>query len=192
MKLKLSHSLLLPALLLLLAAQGARAQKIDNEDFAKGKSGWTGDGKEVFTNAAGEVSETKKEGFSPVIRIELSKSAWKGLKQRLRPKSDETKIDFALQVKADAKFKREAESRAYSNGIDFKEGGQYGWSAEVYPKCDFLVRVKDEGWQYRPVSLAPLDAWKTVSVSISGLKGRQRELELLFPPGEGTVYLKGK
>ena len=62
----------------------------------------------------------------------------------------------------------------------------------MYPKCDFLIRVKDDGWQYRPISLAPVDSWKTMTHSFTGLKGRQREIELLFPPGEGAVYLKGK
>lgn len=176
---------------LICGVQGAHAQTIDNADFTNGKTGWLGDGKAVFIDAQGVVSETPKPGTTPAIRIELSKSGWKGIKQKLRPKANEAQIEITVQVKADSTFKRVPESREYSS-VDFREGGQYGWSAEVYPKCDFLIRVKDEGWQYRPISLAPVDSWKTVTQSFTGLKARQREIELLFPPGEGAVYLKGK
>jgi len=173
------------------ALHGASAQQIENADFAKGKTGWMGDGKAVFIDEKGEVSETPKPGTTPAIRIELSKAGWKGIKQKLRPKANESAIQVVLQVKGDAAFKKAPESREYSN-VDFREGGEYTWKAEVFPKCDFLIRVKDETWLYRPISLAPVDAWKTVTQSFAGLKGRQREIELLFPPGEGMVYLKGK
>lgn len=175
--------------LLAAALPGAHSQEIENADFAKGKSGWMGDGEVVYIDAQGEVSDTKKPEATPAIQIELSKTAWKGIRQRLRVKPDEAVINLVVQVKAGSGFKRADSSRLYTS--DFKEGGQYGWSAEVYPKCDFLVRVKTDGWQYRPVSLAPVDTWKTVTQRFEGLKGRQREIELLFPPGDGTVLLKG-
>ena len=165
------------------------AQEVDNINFAKGKTGWLGDGKEVYVDAAGAVSETQTPGSTPAIKIELSKNSWKSLTQKLRPKSKETDIKFAISVKADTDYVPLAESKEYSNS-DWKMGGEYVWSAEVYPKCDFLVRVKDETWYYRPVKLVP-GTWKKCSVNFPGLKGRQREVELLFPPGEGTVYLKG-
>ena len=170
----------------------ASAQQIENADFSKGKTGWTGDGKAVFIDEKGEVSDTAKPGATPALRIELSKAAWKGIKQKLRPKANDSQIQLELQVKADAAFKRAPESREYSTTVDFREGGQYTWSGDVHPKCDILIRVKDETWQYRPMSLTPIDTWKTVTQSFAGLKGRQREIELLFPPGEGVVYLKGK
>lgn len=166
-----------------------QSQEVDNIDFAKGKTGWLGDGKEVYIDASGAVSEAQTPGSTPAIKVELSKNSWKSLKQKLRPMSKETEIKFTIQVKADTDFAPLAESRDYTNS-DWKMGGEYVWSAEMFPKCDFLVRVKDETWYYRPVKLVP-GTWKKCSVSFPGLKGRQRELELLFPPGVGTVYLKG-
>lgn len=180
---------LLCSALAVLSLAASQAQEVDNIDFAKGKTGWLGDGKEVYIDAAGAVSETQTPGSTPAIKIELSKNSWKSLKQKLRPKSKETEIKFSIQVKADTDFAPLAESKEYTNA-DWKMGGEYVWSAEMYPKCDFLVRVKDETWYYRPIKLVP-GTWKKSSVNFAGLKGRQREVELLFPPGEGTIYLKG-
>ena len=187
----MKNAFLILAALLGCALSGASAQQIENADFSKGKTGWSGDGKAVFIDEQGAISDTPKPGATPALRIELNKAAWKGIKQKLRPKANESDIQIELQVKADAAFKRAPDSREYSK-VDFREGGQYSWGAEVFPKCDFLIRVKDEGWLYRPVALTPVDAWKKVTQSFTALKGRQREIELLFPPGDGVVYLKGK
>jgi hypothetical protein len=166
------------------------AQEVDNIDFTKGKNDWLGDGKVVYVDASGAISETETPGSTPAIKVELSKTGWRSLKQKLRPKSNETAVKFSLQVKAEADFEPLAASKDYTNE-DWKAGGQYVWSAEMYPKCDFLIRLKDDTWYYRPFKL-PAGTWKTFSVDWPGLKARQREIELLFPPGEGTIYIKGK
>jgi len=170
---------------------GAGAQEINNADFSRGKAGWLGDGKVVYFDASGGVSDTESPGAVCGLKIELSRNAWREIHQSLRPKQKETDIRFAIQVMAEPSFKRLAESKEYSD-VDFGEGGGYVWSALVYPKCDFLVRVHDDTWYYRPRSLAPLGTWKMFSEDFPKLKARQREIALLFPPGEGTVYVKGK
>lgn len=170
---------------------GLLAQEIDNPDFSRGKSGWLGDGKAVYFDSAGAVSETASPGSVPGLKIELSRNSWKEIRQTVRPKQKETEIRISLQVMADPAFKRLAESKDYSD-VDFDEGGGYAWSALVFPRCDFLIRVHDETWYYRPFSLAPLGTWKNFSAGFPKLKARQREIALLFPPGQGTVYLKGK
>ena len=177
--------------LLGLSISGLLAQEIDNPAFSSGKAGWIGDGIPVWFDVAGAISETASPGSTPGIKIELNKNTWSEIRQNLRPKQKETAIHLSIQVMGDAGFKRRAESKTYSD-VDFQEGGGYVWSALVFPQCDFLVRVHDDTWYYRPFSLSPLGTWKKISVSFPKLKARQREIALLFPPGEGTVYLKGQ
>jgi hypothetical protein len=174
-----------------LSLSGLLAQEIDNPDFSHGKAGWQGDGKAVFFDSAGAVSETASPGSVPGLMIELNRNAWREIRQTVRPKQKESEIRFSVQVMADPAFKRLAESKKFSD-VDFGEGGGYVWSALVFPKCDFLIRVHDDGWFYRPFSLMPAGTWKAFSADFPKLKTRQREIALLFPPGEGTVYLKGK
>lgn len=179
------------AFTLALSLAGLNAQTIDNADFSLGKRGWLGDGKAVYFNSDGSVSETSSPGAVPGLKIELSKNSWREIKQSLRAKLDETAIAISIQVMADPTFKRAEKSKDYSN-VDFGEGGGYVWSALVYPECDFLIRVKDGSWFYRPLSLQPVGTWKNFSADFQKLSNRTREIALLFPPGEGTVYLKGK
>ncbi|PTX95068.1 hypothetical protein DB345_12285 [Spartobacteria bacterium LR76] len=184
-------SLALAASVLGLFLNSTIAQEVDNPDFSKGKTGWMGDGKVVYFAADGTISETAAAGAVPGLKIELSKNEWKEVHQNLRPKQKDTEIQYSVQVMADPTFVRLPESKDYSD-VDFRQGSGYAWSALVYPKCDFLMRVHDDTWYYRPRSLTPLGTWKTFSESFPNLKARQREIALLFPPGEGTIYVKGK
>ena len=173
-----------------LFAATTNAQEINNADFAKGKVGWLGDGKVAYFGADGQISETPIPGATVGLKFELSKNSWREIKQSLRAKPKETSLSISVKVMADPSFKRLEESRDYS-GVNFGEGGGYVWSALVYPKCDFLVRAKDRSWFYRPISLKPPGAWKTVTATFPDLSNGTREIALLFPPGEGTVYIKG-
>lgn len=174
-----------------ISISGLHAQEVENADFSKGKSKWLGDGKVVYFDSAGAISETPGADKVAGLKIELSKNAWRQIHQTLRAKPTETETGITLQVMADPAFKRLEESKEYSN-VDFGEGGSYVWSALVFPKCDFLIRVHDGSWYYRPLSLFPAGEWKLFSATFPKLKTQQREIALLFPPGEGTVYLKGK
>ncbi len=184
-------SLVLAATILGLFLSNLPAQEVDNPDFAKGKTGWQGDGKVVYFAADGSISETASPGATQGLKIDLSKNAWREVHQSLRPKQKDTEIQYSVQVMAEPSFVRLPESREYSD-VDFQQGGGYIWSALVYPKCDFLLRVRDDTWYYRPRSLTPLGTWKTITENFPKLKARQREIALLFPPGEGTVYVKGR
>lgn len=170
---------------------GLNAQEINNADFSRGKAGWQGDGKVVYFDATGQVSETATPGSVPGLKFELSRNQWREIKQSLRPKTKETDVFISVQVMADPSFKRLEKSKDFSD-VDFGEGGGYVWSALVYPKCDFLIRLKDGGWFYRPFSLKPVGNWKTFTADFPKLEKSTREIALLFPPGEGTVYIKGK
>jgi len=170
---------------------GLNAQAIKNADFSQGKAGWLGDGKVVYFDAAGQVSETATPGAVTGLKFELSKNSWREIKQSLRAKPKETDISISVQVMADPSFKRLEKSKAYSD-VDFGEGGRWVWSALVFPECDFLIRVKDGSWLYRPISLKPAGTWHTFTEDFAKLKTSAREIVLLFPPGEGTVFIKGK
>lgn len=174
-----------------LSLAGSNAQEITNADFSRGKAGWQGDGKVVYFDATGQVSETATPGSVPGLKFELSKNSWREIKQSLRAKPKETDVSISVQVMADPAFKRLEKSKDFSN-VDFGEGGGYVWSALVYPECDFLIRVKDGSWFYRPLSLKPAGTWKTFTADFPKLDKSNREIALLFPPGEGTVYIKGK
>ena len=95
----------------------------------------------------------------------------------------------AITVRAMPDFAPLAESRDYSKE-DFKEGGEYVWSAEVWPKCQMLVRVQDTTWYYRPLSLKPFATWKTFKLDFPKLSSRTRSVTLALPPGSGSVLLK--
>lgn len=184
-----TNTILLAALLGLFL-NCSNAQELNNADFSRGKAGWSGDGKVVYIDANGAVSATSSPGSTAAIQIELSGNDWRELKQKLHPNDKESAISFSVQIKADAGFKRLDASKKYSD-VDFGEGGQFAWSALVFPKCDFLIRVQDDTWYYRPFSLSPLGAWKSFTANFPKLKSRQREIALLFPPGEGSVLVKG-
>src|SRR5205823_6294329 len=147
--------------------------------FAKGKAGWTGDGKIVYLKADGKIEEKESPNSERVVQIELKDNRWTFLKQSLHPKTKDTSVTVSFSIKALPDFKPAAESREYS-AVDFKEGGSYVWSAEVSPKCDLLIRVQDTTWYYRLLSLQPLDQWKTATQDFPNLKSRNRSVTIAF------------
>lgn len=101
---------------------GLNAQEITNADFSRGKAGWQGDGKVVYFDTTGQVSETATPGSVPGLKFELSKNSWREIKQSLRAKPKETDVSISVQVMADPAFKRLEKSKDFSN-VDFGEGG---------------------------------------------------------------------
>ena len=167
----------------------AYSQTIKNGDFAKGKSSWLGDGKLVYLSADGKIADTETPGAEKVLQIELKKTKWSTINQSLFPLAKDDALSVSIMVKAQSDFAPLDESHEYSK-VDFQEGGSYVWSAEVAPKCDFLVRVHDSTWYYRPVTLKPVDTWKTLNLNFKNLKARNRSLTIALPPGSGTVLIK--
>lgn len=167
----------------------AFAQPLKNTDFSRGTGGWTGDAVVVFIGPDDTIVPAGTPGSAPALRFDLRPNRWTTLKQTLLPRANEKSISASFAVKALPTFQRAPESRAYS-AVDFREGGGYGWSAEVWPKCDLLVRVKDGGWSYRPLSLQPVDTWKTFAIEFPNLTTRNRSFLLAFPPGTGSVLVK--
>ncbi len=103
-------SLALAATILGLCLSNLPAQGVDNPDFAKGKTGWQGDGKVVYFATDGSISETASPGATPGLKVELSKNAWREVHQSLRPKQKDTEIQYSVQVMAEPSFVRLPES----------------------------------------------------------------------------------
>jgi len=187
----------------------AYSQALKNGDFAKGKANWQGDGELVTLtpdgkvqsaeipgsdlrltlSSSGNLQDTQTSGSTRALKIDLQKFKWTSISQGLFPHSKDNSISVSIMVKAMPNFVRLEESAEYSR-VDFKEGREYEWSAEVSPKCDFLVRVHDTTWHYRPLSLKPFGEWKTFHFDFSDLEARSRSLALAFPPGSGSILIK--
>lgn len=179
------------ALVVMASAGLAMAQVVENAGFGRGKTGWTGDGKIVYFNPDGTVSETAVMGAPTGLRIDLNRNGWKEIKQKLRPKPGEKQVSISFQAMAEPGFQRLEESKQYSVDINWKEGSQWIWTSLIRPKCDLLIRMQhDEAWYYRPLSLQPVGSWVQVSQTIEDLMGKQREISILLPPGTGTVLIK--
>ena len=59
------------------------------------------------------------------------------------------------------------------------------------PSIGFSKGAAAPGVAYAPaLSLRPIGQWKTFHVSIPDLKNRKREVELIFPPGDGAIYIQ--
>jgi len=174
---------------LLICVASLSAQTLENGDFAKDKAGWLGDGKIVYLGSDGKISDLESPSSQKALQVELKKNRWTYVKQSLHPKVKDNTVSVAITVKALPDFQPLEESRDYSKE-DFKEGGSYAWSAEVWPKCQLLVRVQDTTWYYRPFSLKPLDTWKTFKMTFENLSSRTRSVTVALPPGTGSVLLK--
>ena len=172
-----------------LGLHSVSAQALENGDFSKGKAGWTGTGQVVYLKADGSVAPTETPGAERVMQITLRPTQWTWIKQSLHPRAADTAVAAEISVMASADFAPAAESREYTK-VDFKEGGGYLWSAEVWPKCDLLPRLQDSTWYYQPKSLKPYGEWKTLKVNFPNLSSRNRSLTLALPPGKGSVFFK--
>lgn len=181
-----------PSLFLLVFSLGihaASAQALENGDFSKGKAGWLGSGQVVYLKADGTVSPAKVPDAELVMQVALRPTQWTWIKQSLHPHAADHDVAGKVTLKASADFAPMAESRDYSK-VDFQEGGGYVWSADVWPKCDLLVKLQDTTWYYQPKSLKPYGEWKTVKFSFPNLSSRNRSLTLALPPGKGSVFFK--
>lgn len=176
---------------LLVAFSGASAEELlKTVDFAKGKGSWQGPGTVIHVDAAGQEVPAGA-ATTPVLRVKLSKTRWSVLEQRTRLGKDQTGASLRIELQPSADFAPLAASKEYATE-DFREGGEYGWSARIFTKAGLLIQLSDEGgWQYRPKALKPSTSWQTVTANFSSLKSKQNEtLAICLPPGEGHVDIK--
>jgi hypothetical protein len=162
--------------LLVLASHTAFAG-LENGDFSDGKNKWRGDGK-----------VEKAEGGN-VLTVALSKNNFSETSQSFKMPASVKRLKVTVQVKCSENYVMNDKARSISD-VDFGMGGTATWTALVYPKADFHIRLKDESWRYK-LSKVTYDAWTTVVAQFRGLsKPTALELALVFAPGDGTMMVK--
>jgi hypothetical protein len=164
---------------------------LKSTDFTKGKGGWQGPGGVVHVSPDGQEQPAPGPDAIPVLRVNLSKNRWSVLEHRFKLGKKEDAVSLKVVLKTSPDYQPLSESREYASE-DFREGGQYGWSARIFTKAGLLIQLSEgSGWQYRPKSLKASSNWQTVTASFDGLKSRQNEtLALCFPPGDGHVDIR--
>jgi hypothetical protein len=165
--------LLWTAALLPLGAQ----ELLKNGSFAEGESKWDIEGK-VEPGPGG-------------ITANLDEKKWLLIEQEIElPDEESSTVKVKIELAASPDYKPAASSKAYDS-VDFGMGGSYGWTARVFPKCDFLVTVRNSGgWDYRPLKISP-GGPQTFQLEFTKVKYRKNQgLTFAFPPGTGKVDIK--
>lgn len=165
-------------------------EQIRNGDFSTDENVWRRAGKIVYLDAAGAVVEKGTEGAKPVFALDLTPNRWTIAEQVFRNKDKAKSITILVRLKASADFSRN-DSADYSD-VNFKAGGTYYWSAIVYPKVDFFVRLADATHNYGLIDLKPGGGWQTLKLRLDDLNPAQRERTLFLnaAPGSGTIYIE--
>jgi hypothetical protein len=179
-------------LALLLAVSAASAEELlKTTEFSKGKGGWQGPGTVVYLDANGQEQSLPGKDTTAVLRIKLTKNRWTILEHRIRFGREQFAASLRIDLQTSADFSPLAQSKEYAEE-DFREGGEYGWSARVFTKAGLLIQLSENGgWSYRPKALRAASGWHTVTANFDRIKSKQNEtLALCFPPGDGTVDLK--
>lgn len=170
--------LCLAFLLCLLGSPAPAAEELlKNGSFTEGEAKWDIEGK----------AEPSPGGLT----IMLDDKKWTLVEQELAlPKDTASTVQVKVELTAASGYQPAAESKAYDD-VDFGMGGSYGWTARVFPKCDFLVTIRNHGgWEYRPIRLTPGSA-QTIRGEFKKMKeSKSNKLTLAFPPGSGQVEIK--
>ena len=186
----LAKFVILAAGALLAAAPMGNAQFLKNGDFEKGHSYWEGGGKVVFLNDAGEVVPSAKEG-KPALEVKLSRTQLTEIRQRFLFAHGERHLNVSALVKTSGDFQRNNDAGRWTKDITWTSGW-YSWSALVYPRVDFCVRVDTSGNHfYLPRNLKAGGTWQTFKGSFKDMPSPGgKVLTLVFPAGTGTLWVK--
>jgi hypothetical protein len=161
---------------------------IKNGDFSNGKSHWQHSGEIVYLDTAGNKVD-KDAGGKPALQLTLINNRFTVTDQTFRTKDKLGEITVTVKVKASADYKRN-DSTDYAS-VNFKPGGIYYWSAIVYPKADFFIRLTDNTHLYSLADLSPGQE-KTITARFNDLGAgvRERTLFLNAAPGDGSIYVE--
>lgn len=184
-----SLSLLTWASALVVMTGLVRAEElIKNGDFTSGKSGWSGNGQIVYLDSDGNEVKDERLG-TPAMAVVLSKTAFTDISQRIRTERDAPTLNASVTVSADERFWMDEKSSRYGD-VNWKPGSTYYWSSWVYPKAPIVLAVKASTNLYRMGDFSA--GQKNVTLSADwdlGNKGTSGQLTIIFPPGDGTVYV---
>lgn len=167
------------------------AQVLKNEDFSNGHSYWEGGGKVVFLNDAGEPVSAENGG-KPALEVKLAKTQVTEIRQRFTLAHTATGVKASTVVKASPDFKRNDNAPRWTKDITWRSGGWYSWSALVYPKADFCMRVDaGSGYHYLPRALKAGGNWQTLRGEFRDMKSQGGKVfTFVLPAGEGTIWIQ--
>ena len=172
-------------------ASGLKAEEvIRNGDFSSDDNVWRRAGKIVYLDASGKVVDKGTEGSKPAFQLDLTPNRWTVAEQTFRNRDKSKSITITVRLRASADFARN-DAAEYSD-VNFQAGGTYFWSAIVYPKVDFFVRLADATHNYGLINLTPGGDWQTLKLRLNDLSPTQKERTLFLnaAPGTGTIYIE--
>lgn len=175
-------------LLLLGTAQG---QALKNGDFADGRAHWEGAGKVLIFDDTQKPADAKAGG-TPQLQVTLSRMMIQETKQRLNfPPNYTGPVTIKVVFKTSPNFARNDKSPKFTPGNTWKPGGMGCWSALVYPRYDFYVRVDSDTHYYLSHPVQAGGDWQTVSGTFDSLgNSSSKVLSLVTAAGEGTLWIK--
>ncbi|MEO8206203.1 MAG: hypothetical protein ABI615_08475 [Chthoniobacterales bacterium] len=160
------------------------ASPVKNGDFTDAGNNWSGAGKIVTVNDAGE---SVMLNGTPAMELTAQKDSFVSCDQSIRLNKGITKVVITVEAKALPDFKANKESRKYSNFGP----GWWQWSGLIFPKADFCIRLQDGWYYYRAVNFAPSNNWQTITTTIGKLNPQAyKKLSLVICPGEGNVLIR--
>ncbi len=179
-------------ILLALFTAAAPAKDFENGDFAKNKNGWLGDGKVVYLDAAGAVSETQTPGANTAIAIDLSKTQFKEITQKFETREGTGALEVEVVYKGSPDFKLNDKSTKFTKDNTWSPGTTWYWSGLVFPKVDLCIRLdKPDGYSYRLSAVQPGSDWKTLRFRWDNVGAKKDvKLSVIVPPGDGVFYLR--
>ena len=187
---KMRNSILSLTLALATAAS-VEAQVLKNGDFAKGKAFWEGGGgKVIYLDDAGEPTNDKEKG-QPVLEVNLSKTNLIEIRQRFTLAHGQKSMKATVIAKASADYVRNDKAQKWTPNNTWEPGGWWVWSALVYPKVDFCMRVDANTHYYLPRSLKAGGAWQTLSGEFKDMNNQgSKVFNIVLPAGDGTIWIK--
>lgn len=207
-----SQLLLICALSLATLAVNARAEGLENGDFAKGKSHWMGDGTAIPQQSIGAASTTdalkppgslalppvasqsteSKPGTPSVIEMKLKLTQFADLFQKFKTPKEMDGMNVEVVYKGSADFKPNDKATVYDRDITWKPGGIWYWTALVNPKVDMIIRMdKRDIHDYRLQAVKPGSEWQTAKFRWTDVGGNQDvTFHILATPGHGALYIK--
>jgi len=151
---------------------------LEDGDFTAGKGKWRGQGK------------VETVGGAPALVVALSKNNFTEITQSFKMPATTKGLKVTVVVQASADYVFNDKSRNIAN-VNFQPGGNYTWSAAVYPKSDFHIRLATDGWYRYNLATVPKGTTTTLVAEIKDVKKPgDLELALVFPAGDGSMMVK--
>jgi hypothetical protein len=190
------------------------ADGLENGDFAKGKSRWTGDGQVMYLKPDGTISPAdnsrssllppvasagtgtpaaaQKPTTTPIVEIKLKSTQFADFAQKFRTPKEMDVVNAEVTYKASADFKMNDKAIVFDREIGCKPGTFWNWSMLVHPKSDVVMRLdKRDNYLYKLDAASPGSDWKTMKVRWDNVGGGQDvTFHVVVTPGHGTLYIK--